>query len=193
MSYLIFLILMNKGVNIIMRLHKTICKFNSFLSKILRQSYIPLIFISILLINSPVSGGGKGYIKPAPKDKCPVCGMFVAKYTEWIAQVIFRDGTYRVFDGSKDMFKYLADMNRYEPSRKKGDIESIYVTDYYDVRPIDANKAFFVTGSDIYGPMGAEFVPFNKESDAMVFKKDHNGKQLLKFNDVTPAVLKTFE
>jgi len=177
-----------------MPLLKTIHALKSLLSKALRQSYPVLIIIaSLMLSNSPVSSGEKSYVKPAEKDKCPVCGMFVAKYPDWVAEVVFRDGTYRVFDGSKDMFKYLADLKTYERSRKQEDISAIFVTDYYDVRPINAHKAFFVIGSDVYGPMGAEFVPFEKESDAKEFKKDHDGRRILKFSDVTPAVLKTFE
>ena len=47
---------------------------------------------------------------PGPGDTCPVCGMFVAKYPEWIATIVFGDGTAVHFDGAKDMFKYLLDM-----------------------------------------------------------------------------------
>ncbi|MEW6676209.1 MAG: hypothetical protein AB1348_09470 [Nitrospirota bacterium] len=28
--------------------------------------------------------------------------MFVAKYSKWIAQIIFKDDTYAVFDGASD-------------------------------------------------------------------------------------------
>ena len=49
-------------------------------------------------------------VTPTASDKCPVCGMFVAKYPDFLAQIIFRDGTYAVFDGAKDLFKYLHDL-----------------------------------------------------------------------------------
>lgn len=159
-----------------------------------RKIVFILMFVATLLLNASASAGPeKSYTKPAERDKCPVCGMFVAKYPDWIAEVVFHDGSYRVFDGAKDMFKFLADLKTYEANRTRGDIAAIYVTDYYDVRPVDAHKAFFVIGSDVYGPMGAEFVPFAKETDAKEFKKDHDGRRILKFTDVTPAVLKTFD
>ncbi|MEW8383487.1 MAG: nitrous oxide reductase accessory protein NosL, partial [Candidatus Thiodiazotropha taylori] len=44
---------------------------------------------------------------PGPKDTCPVCGMFVAKYPEWIGTVLYKDGHAHHFDGAKDLFKYL--------------------------------------------------------------------------------------
>jgi len=98
--------------------------------------------------------------------------MFVAKYPDWIAEVRFRDGGYAVFDGPKDLIKYLNDLKRYAPGHHQEDIEAIFVMDYYEVRPIDGSTAFYVEGSDVKGPMGAEFIPFENESDARKFLKD---------------------
>ena len=80
--------------------------------------------------------------------------MFVAKYPDWVAEIIFKDGSYAVFDGTKDMFKYYFDMGKYNPSKKQLDIDSIYVTDYYTLTFIDGHKAYYVIGSDVYGPNG---------------------------------------
>ena len=66
-----------------------------------------------------------------PKDKCPVCGMFVKKYPDWVSQIVFKDGSYAVFDGAKDLFKYYHGLKKYNPSHAPSDIDSIYVTDYY--------------------------------------------------------------
>ena len=137
--------------------------------------------------------GETGYTKPVEKDKCSVCGMFVAKYPDWIAEVRFRDGGYAVFDGPKDLFKYLTDITRYSPGRHREDIHAFFVMDYYSVKPIDGSTAFYVEGSDIKGPMGAEFIPFEEEADAREFLKDHSGKRILRFRDITPAVLKQIE
>lgn len=131
--------------------------------------------------------------KPGPKDKCPVCGMFVAKYPEWVAEIVFRDGSYAVFDGTKDMFKYYFDMGKYNPAKKQSDIDSIYVTDYYTLTFIDGHKAYYVIGSDVYGPMGKELIPFEKEADAKEFMKDHKGKKILLFKNITTEVLKTLD
>ena len=132
-------------------------------------------------------------VKPSPNDKCPVCGMFVAKYPDWQAQVVFKDGSLAYFDGAKDMFKYLFNLKKYNPTKKPADIRGIYVTDYYDLIFISGQEAYYVTGSDIYGPMGRELIPFQKEPDARGFLKDHKGKTLLKFKEVTPEVIKGLE
>jgi nitrous oxide reductase accessory protein NosL len=143
----------------------------------------------LLVADSDAPAAGRAYIKPAPKDKCPVCGMFVAKYPDWVAEAVFRDGSYVVFDGAKDLFHYLVQPGRYVPGRE--DIDAVYVTDYYAVTPIDARNAFYVIGSNVFGPMGAELVPFKNEAEAREFLKDHEGKRILRFREITQAVLKT--
>ncbi len=157
------------------------------------SSFILAIFVSLLFLLPLAESGENGYTEPAEKDKCPVCGMFVAKYPDWIAEVRFRNGGYAVFDGPKDLIKYLADIKRYAPDRRRDDVQAFYVMDYYAVRPIDGSTAFYVEGSEINGPMGAELIPFEKESDAREFLKDHRGNQILRFKEITPAILKRVE
>lgn len=132
-------------------------------------------------------------LTPSKKDKCPVCGMFVYKYPDWTAQIIFKDGTAVFFDGVKDMVKYYLNMNKYTPSRKVTDITAFFVNDYYGLKPIDAKKAFYVIGSDVYGPMGKELIPFAKEAEAREFMKDHKGVKILTFQGITSEILKSLE
>jgi nitrous oxide reductase accessory protein NosL len=131
--------------------------------------------------------------KPTAGDKCPVCGMFVAKYPDWTTAVLFKDG-YRVFfDGAKDMFKYLFDLKRYDPLRKKEDMQAIMVKDYYRLSWLNVQSVWFVVGSDVYGPMGRELIPLATEADAREFMTDHQGKKILRFNDVTMEIMKTLD
>jgi nitrous oxide reductase accessory protein NosL len=131
--------------------------------------------------------------KPSPANKCPVCGMFVAGYTDFLAAVVFRDGATAYFDGCKDMFRFLLDMARYAPGRKRADVAAVWATDYYSLKWIDGMAAFFVLGSDVLGPMGRELIPFGKETEAKEFLKDHNGRSLLRFADITPDVVKDID
>ena len=149
--------------------------------------------ILLSLATSLAWGGERKPVKPSQKDKCPVCGMFVAKYPDFAAQVQFRNGNLLHFDGAKDFFKYYQNISRYTPGRKQGDIAAILVTSYYSLSPIDAQTAWYVTGSDVFGPMGRELVPFEKEAEAREFLKDHKGKSLLRFRDVTPAIVKELD
>ena len=131
--------------------------------------------------------------KVGPKDKCPVCGMFVAKYPDFAAQIQFQDGSTFHFDGAKDMFKYYLNLSRYAPGKKSAVITAVFVTNYYDLTLVDGLLAYYVIGSDIYGPMGRELVPFSKESEARDFLKDHKGKAIIRFRDVTSALLRPLD
>ncbi len=123
---------------------------------------------------------------PEARDRCPVCGMFVAKYTNWIAAVEYEDGDRVFFDGPKDMFRYLHDMETYASGRQAEDILKVWVTDYYSTRMIDAHEAFYVAGSDVMGPMGHELVPLATAEEAESFRADHAGDPPLRFAEVTP-------
>lgn len=132
-------------------------------------------------------------VAPGPKDKCPVCGMFVKKYPSWVATVEFSTGSPAHFDGAKDMFIYLQNLPRYTPGRTTAMIRALWVKDYYSLTPIDAQKAYYVIGSKVYGPMGHELIPFLRQTDAQEFLLDHQGKRVIRYPEVNPALLKTLE
>ena len=153
------------------------------------KRFAAAILITLIAV-SLAWGADLKFVKPSPKDKCPVCGMFVAKYPDFIAEVIFKDGSYAVFDGAKDMFKYTLNLKKYAPAKRVEDIASIFVTDYYSLEPIDGLTAWYVVGSDVFGPMGKELIPFSKESDANGFMKDHKGQSLLRFEGVHAELIR---
>jgi len=109
-------------------------------------------------------------------EKCPICGMFVYKYPKWATQIFYADKHYS-FDGAKDMFKYYFD-------NKEG-ITEVLILDWYTQKTIDATKAYYVIGSDVYGPMGHELIGFKNEVDAKTFYMDHRGTKIIRFEDVT--------
>ena len=158
-----------------------------------RTVYGLVILLIVLIASAMVSAGEKKPVTPSAKDKCPVCGMFVAKYPDFAAEIIFRDGSTYFFDGVKDMFKFYFNLATYDKSKKIADIDAIYVTDYYDLKWIDGFKAFYVEGSDVYGPMGRELIPFEKKEGAEQFMIDHIGKSLLKFDEITSDVIKNLD
>lgn len=148
---------------------------------------ITLIAAIIILLSTalPAMGGGTATeppSKPGKKEKCPVCGMFVYKYPDWIAAIVLPTGEDLYFDGAKDMFRYLKD--------NPGNDAVAWVTEYYGLRMIEARKAFYVLGSDVYGPMGHELVPFATRQEAGEFKADHKGKRVLTYEEVDAAILK---
>lgn len=109
--------------------------------------------------------------------------MFVAKYPEWVTQLHLSDGKVVMFDGVKDMLKYYFEPAKY--GQQPGvSTQSIYVKDYYTQEWIDGKQAFYVTGSDVYGPMGHEFIPFSNKDAASIFKQDHQGTKISPFDEI---------
>lgn len=166
------------------------------------RSIMPPVFIlrawhiaiaAIIAFSGPAASEVLPELKPGKKDKCPVCGMFVHKYPEWIAYVVFGDGSNAFFDGAKDMFKFLNNMKKYSSGKSLGDIKAVEVTDYYNLKAIDGRKAFYVIGSDVYGPMGKELIPFETISAAEEFKKDHGGSRILRYGDVNQRILEAMD
>ncbi len=152
-----------------------------------------LIATVVLALLVPVVAGERGPVKPQARDKCPVCGMFVQKYPDFLAEVVFKDGSYAIFDGTKDMFKYYFNFAKYNPVKRASDIDAIYVTDYYELKLVDGRKAYYVDGSNVFGPMGKELIPFEKEADARQFAADHNGRAVQRFERVLPELIRSLD
>lgn len=145
--------------------------------------------VSIYLYE-PMLAADKSKMIEIPQDaKCPVCGMFVTKYPKWVAQIQLQDGHSHYFDGVKDMMKFYFNPTKYH-SHSSEQISQINVTDYYNIESIDAKKAFYVIGSNVYGPMGEELIPFKSEEEAKKFMNDHFGKKVVGFDEIKEDLFK---
>ena len=115
------------------------------------------------------------------KQKCPVCGMFLYKYPRWVSVIVYDNGKKLYFDGLKDLLKYYFK----DPKHVAG----LYTRDYYTQETIAAKDAYFVIGSDVYGPMGREFIAFKNKESARHFLMDHRGKKILPFDAIDEALV----
>jgi nitrous oxide reductase accessory protein NosL len=151
-----------------------------------------VLAVSLLLAAGAWAGDPKP-LRPTPKEKCPVCGMFVYKYPDWVTQMVFRDGSRLYFDGVKDLMKFHLNPFPYQSTKSRPETAAIFVTDYYSLESIEGTRAYYVIGSDVFGPMGKELIPFGKEAEAQEFLKDHKGKKILRFQEIAPEILKTLD
>jgi len=72
-------------------------------------------------------------------------------------------------------------------------VTEISVKDYYSKASIGAQQAYYVIWSDVYGPMGHEPIPFEKEADAKQFLKEHKGKKILRFKDIHSKLIRSLD
>lgn len=148
--------------------------------KKLKPKYSEALHIYLWDQNQNAKSSSIKMIKVDREEKCPVCGMWVYKYPKWVAQIQSREG-HLSFDGVKDLMKYYI---------KHKDLEvNIVVRDYYSQKALDARKSFFVLGSDVYGPMGEELIPFESYEESQIFLMDHKAKKIVKFSEITEADL----
>ena len=124
------------------------------------------------------------------ETRCPVCGMFVGKYQQWLAQVRMSDGKVAAFDGVKDMAAYSFAPEDFGAA-KGVVVKDIVVKDYYTQAWTNGRKALYVLGSDVLGPMGHELIPFSSREGADNFLKDHRGKQVLGFAEITAELIES--
>jgi nitrous oxide reductase accessory protein NosL len=115
--------------------------------------------------------------------------MLVAAHADWLAQVVAENGETYFFDGAKDLFRFLIDPEFEQSRATMSEAAAIYVTSYYEREAIDARAALFVVGSEVIGPMGAELVPHSTREAAEEFTRDHRGKVIVTFDEVTADLL----
>jgi len=166
--------------------------------EVLVLSSIALFFVTLLFVpntwaldlgRKQKSAERKLYITVTKKDRCPVCGMFVHPYQKWITQIQFKDGSHHSFDGMKCMCRLYLDPGKYDATKQRHDIELVLVRDYYTLDFIRHDAAFYVVGSNVFGPMGHELIPFDSENNADTFLFDHKGLKTLRFDEINLELL----
>mgnify|MGYP005635093119 CR=1 FL=1 len=123
------------------------------------------------------------------KERCPVCGMFVKPFPKWITQIQFSNGSHHSFDGMKCLCRFYFNPEKYSTIVTRQDFQLILVRDYYTLHFIEHKQAYYVIGSDVFGPMGHELIPFVDSKAAKTFQIDHHGQKILRFDEITNDLL----
>jgi len=153
------------------------------------RTLILIVFVHLFIFTPMLSANGTANDTVSPRTRCTVCGMFVAKYPNWLAQIQYDSPEQtKFFDGVKDMMVFYFNPERYEGHSREA-IKYIYVKDYYSLKWLPAKDAYYVVGSDVYGPMGHELIPFEFKNGAESFLKDHHGQEILTFDNITPEII----
>jgi copper chaperone NosL len=118
----------------------------------------------------------------AQTARCEHCGMRVDPAGAFTAGAT-QEGRALAFDSNKCLLRYRLD---------HASITGAWVTDYYARTHVALAAAFFVTGSDVSGPMGADLVALGSRADAERFLHDHHGSAIYASADVTSALVRSF-
>ena len=151
----------------------------------IRVTLVSLLLASVVLSSCGPSRGAMQ--SDAAMGYCPVCGMRVTASDPWAAEIYFTDKTKVMFESPGDMLAFYTSPKSYETSeahKDRASIERMIVKDYLSKQATDARQAVFVYKSNIHGPMGADFVPFSKRTDAEAFVAASGGT-IVSLNEVT--------
>lgn len=140
---------------------------------------ILLLFFNFLFATDSLIG--KEYKELNLKQElCPIKGVSIEKYKDWLGYVEFDDGHIVAVSSPKYTFSYYF---LEEKSNKK--MKAIYLTDYKTKKIIDAKSAFYVFGSNLMSIGGDDIIPFLKEEDSKNFFDKSNGKKIFRYERMT--------
>jgi nitrous oxide reductase accessory protein NosL len=115
---------------------------------------------------------------------CHNCGM-PSESPEWSVAVKEKRGEEIYFCSPRCFLTVYTD-----EKKRPQDITSIEVRDYTDKQKFPAEKAWFVIGSGVKGPMGVDIVPHKTQGAAEKFKNETKATKILKLNEFTPQIVK---
>jgi nitrous oxide reductase accessory protein NosL len=123
---------------------------------------------------------------------CLVRHIKVYKDPKWVAKIEVRNGKTVYFSSPKSMFEFYHRPGKWFDVGVKSerDFSKIVVTDYATMKPINAERAFYVYGSSVTSPAGDDLVAFESEAVAKKFATEQNGKRVLKFDEVSDALIR---
>lgn len=128
----------------------------------------------------------------ATSGYCPVCGMKVQTGDEWASEIHFSDGTKLMFESPGDMLAFYTAPDKYkvtDSQKDRANITKIILKEYQTKDHVDARQAKLVYKSRVEGPMGPDFLAFNKRADADAFVAA-NGGMVVGLSDVTAEMIR---
>jgi nitrous oxide reductase accessory protein NosL len=149
------------------------------------KKYAVLLFLIVSL--AMASGAFSQTPEIESHKKCPLCSMYPARYPKFNCQIVFNDGSYEAFDSAIGLLVYLHFPDK--TGLKLKPVAGIYFKDYLKEGWLGADKAIFVTGSEIRGPMGVQFLPVDSEQAANELKKQAQGKDIIHFKMINRQYL----
>lgn len=123
------------------------------------------------------------------RTECTVCLMFPARYPAHKCQVMSGDHDVYHFCSTQCLFTFLEDPRQY--AHKDVAPALIWVVDHTDGSWISGRTAYYVVGSNQWGPMGYEAFTFERLADAQKFLQ-RNGGTVLLFKDMSIRKIKPY-
>ncbi len=113
--------------------------------------------------------------KKASEPRCAHCGMKIEASSAFRSEIASASGAPLVYDTPRcAILSFRADA---------GSGATLRVQEFYDRSFRDASELRFVVGSDVIGPMGADYIPVAPALTPK-FLKDHAGERVLTLSEI---------
>jgi len=147
------------------------------------------ILLGVLLISSLLFSYDMGYDK---NTSCLVRHLKVYKEPKWVAKIELTNGKEVFFSSPKSMFEFYFRPGKWFDVgvKSEDDFKDILVTDFETMKIVKAKGAFYIYGTNVTGPAGDDLIAFDSYAAAEKFSKEHNGKRILGFRDVSDALIR---
>lgn len=140
----------------------------------------------------PARDGDRYQPRAIPADaRCPVCGMYPARFPRWAAQAIYRDSATQFFDSPVNLHVFLDDVGRFAAGYRREDVTAMFVTDIMSGRWTDAAGAWYVHESDVAGPMREGNLPAFTHREAAERFASERGGTVLSSQEIDEEILRS--
>jgi copper chaperone NosL len=125
----------------------------------------------------------------SPRDHCPVCGMYPSRIPQCAAGMRLEDGRTYYFCSNRCLLLAWRRPRTYLGPQAV--VSRLVVLDYFSGQPLDGARAWWITGSDVIGPMGPALVTLDTQKDVAAFVRRHGSTHRFKLDQIDEALWRT--
>ena len=158
----------------------------------MKKSILSLFIVFGLFIISSFANEIKYELNFTKETSCEIRKIKLYENPTWASKIDLKDGRSIFFCSPKSMFEFYYTEDKWSVFGIKSleDFQNILVTDYKTLKIIDAQKAFFVYGSNKTSPAGDDLVVFESKKTAEEYAISNDGKRVFSFLEVKNSLIR---
>lgn len=125
-----------------------------------------------------------GRLRIADEDRCPVCAMLPVRYPRFAAAIELQDGRTYYFCSPGCMLKAWLHPDIFLGTQAS-QLKRPVALEYLSGEALDARGVYWVSGSDVVGPMGPALVPLKNDTHLEAFRRRHGAKHVFRLDELT--------
>ena len=159
---------------------------------IVRLGLVMLLLVAAAPGPAPAAGPVPGRQSLGPgadmpisaEDRCPVCAMLPMRYPRFAAAIALKDGRTYYFCSPGCMLNAWLHPDIFL-GNPAANLARPVVREYLSGEVMDARDVFWVSGSDVVGPMGPALVPLKDTAHLEAFRRRHGARKVFRLDELT--------